>query len=300
MWKHPLCLPDKHFNCLFLLEWAFWVCISSYVSENSRLPYWPLPLPEGEGSLQDLEEIQLLESLDSWHIYSLNHCIFSSSPRLWNDHEWRRSCVISIRFQASHSYKHIDLLSHEFPMLWRIPSCFTTFLIASLSRFTAKGLTYAGTSLFRIILQIFLNSNTSAFNFSRLFLVSLFMLFGPCFQHLVFLQVHFLAYGSTRDFLCKRFWWVDPYCSEVSSSMGTLVMSSVWIRAFKFFNRIRPTIVCNSIDRWTQNFCQFVCDFMLQQNFSQDLPFVFQSSEQSPWENDCEGSWIKAGCYEFS
>ena len=184
MWKHPSCLPDKHFNCLFLLEWAFWVCISSYVSENSRLPYWPLPLPKGEGSLQDLEEIQLLESLDSWHIYSLNHCIFSSSPRLWNDHEWRRSCVISIRFQASHSYKHIDLLSHEFPMLWRIPSCFTTFLIASLSRFTAKGLTYAGTSLFRIILQIFLNSNTSAFNFSRLFLVSLFMLFGPCFQHL--------------------------------------------------------------------------------------------------------------------
>ena len=95
-------------------------------------------------------------------ISAVNDCsIFSSTFRFWKTHDWRRPLAMRTVTQTSYSDKHVDMSSHEFPMLLRISSCSLHRL-----RLTTKRVTFAGPSLFMLILQIPLSSSTRAFNFS--------------------------------------------------------------------------------------------------------------------------------------
>ena len=108
----------------------------------------------------------LQNSKTSEWTYVHSTCIQCSSlySRLSHDHDWRRPFTARIPFQAASSDNHNDVFSHEFAIPWTIPS--------RIEELRPQSKELDDPSLLKLTLQISLNRNTGAFNFSTCSVVS--------------------------------------------------------------------------------------------------------------------------------
>jgi len=169
---------------------------------------------------------------------------------------------------------------------------------ASVLSVTAKGVTFAGPSLLKVILYTSLNSNIKDFNFlncseskfrlafetismsaasnassssfSRVqfhclpslqfFRISLWGLLGLTLRYVE--RSFLLASLSLQIDICPVFTVFHsgsiPSVFRVSSPIGIWSMSSSWTNALKFISRTDATMVCYSMFRWTQPFDSLV------------------------------------------